>query len=542
MSLTGTTNEQKIWNYLKGKGLNNYGIAGLMGNLYAESALEPKNLQNSYEKKLGFTNETYTTAVDSGKYTNFVKDKAGYGLAQWTYWSRKQNMLNFAKSKGKSIGDLEMQLDFLYKELSEGYKSVLNVLKKATSVKQASNAVLLNYERPANQGVSVQNKRAEYGQTYYDKFAQTVQTSTTTDKGGTAMTEMELREKVVSIAKKYYGCKESDGSHRKIIDGYNAVKPLARGYAVKYTDAWCATFVSFVGIEAGLTDIMFRECGCGAMIQLYQNAGRWIENDGYVPQIADIIMYDWDDKGSGECTGYPEHVGIVVSINGNTMKVIEGNISNQVGYRDIAVNARYIRGYCVPNYASKATKATTTTKPTTSTTTQPSTSTSTALNRTVKWNGYVTADELNVRTWAGTENKTCSFSPLKEGVEVGVCDSVKDSKGTIWYYIKYANKYGFVSSKYIQKKDIVANTTPASSAGKVDYAQSYLKSLAGTYKTTANLNLRTGAGTSKKSLCVIPKGDEVKCYGYYSTFNGTKWYFVAYKTFTGFASSKYLKK
>lgn len=180
MSLTGTTNEQKIWNYLKNKGLNNYGIAGLMGNLYAESALEPTNLQNSYEKKLGYTNATYTSAVDSGKYTNFVKDSAGYGLAQWTYWSRKQNMLNFAKSKGKSIGDLEMQLDFLYKELSEGYKSVLNVLKNATSVKQASNSVLMNFERPADQGTSVQNKRTEYGQTYYDKFVST-NTATTDD-------------------------------------------------------------------------------------------------------------------------------------------------------------------------------------------------------------------------------------------------------------------------------------------------------------------------------------------------------------------------
>lgn len=541
MSLTGTTNEQKIWNYLKAKGLNSYGIAGLMGNLYAESGLNPKNLQNTYEKKLGYTDETYTSAVDSGKYTNFVKDSAGFGLAQWTYWSRKQNLLNFATSNGKSVGDLEMQLDFLYKELSEGYKSVLNVLKTATSVKQASNSVLLNYERPANQGTSVQNKRAEYGQTYYDKFAQTTQTNTTTDKGGTVMTEMELREKVVSIAKKYYGCKESDGSHKKIIDGYNASKPLARGYSVKYTDAWCATFVSFVGIKAGLTDIILKECGCGAMIQLYQNAGRWIEDDAYVPQIADIIMYDWDDKGSGDCTGYPEHVGMVVSVKGNALQIIEGNMSNAVGYRNITVNAKYIRGYCIPNYASKATKASTTTQTTVSTTQNTSTS-ATALNKTVKWNGYVTADELNVRTWAGAENKTCSFSPLKEGVEVGVCDSVKDSKGTIWYYIKYANKYGFVSSKYIQKKDIVSNTVSASSSGKIDYAQSYLKSITGTYKTTANLNLRSGAGTSKASLCVIPKGDEVKCYGYYTLANGVKWYFVAYKTYTGFVSSKYLTK
>lgn len=173
MSLKGSNNEEKIWNYLKSKGLNDYGIAGLMGNLYAESALIPTNLQNSYEKKLGFTDTTYTNAVNNGTYNNFVKDSAGYGLAQWTYWSRKQNLLNFAKSKKTSIGNLEMQLDFLYKELSEGYKTILNVLKTAKSIREASDVVLLQYERPADQSEAVQIKRANYGETYYKKYATT---------------------------------------------------------------------------------------------------------------------------------------------------------------------------------------------------------------------------------------------------------------------------------------------------------------------------------------------------------------------------------
>ena len=161
-----------IWDYFKAKGLNDFGIAGLMGNLYAESGLKPTNLQNTYEKKLGYTDAEYTAAVDQGKYTNFVKDSAGYGLAQWTYWSRKQNLLYFAQSKNKSIGDLHMQLDFLYKELSEGYKnSVLKVLCEAKSVLEASNSVLLKFERPADQSTTVQNKRAGFGQTYYDKYA-----------------------------------------------------------------------------------------------------------------------------------------------------------------------------------------------------------------------------------------------------------------------------------------------------------------------------------------------------------------------------------
>ena len=166
-----TDNEKAIWDYLYGKIGNACGVAGLMGNLYAESALRPNNLQNTYEKKLGLSDTQYTAKVDDGSYTNFVKDSAGYGLAQWTYWSRKQALQEYAKASGKSIGDLDMQLAFIWKELSEGYKALLKTLQTATSVKDASTAVLTQYERPADQGASVQAKRAGYGQTYYDKYA-----------------------------------------------------------------------------------------------------------------------------------------------------------------------------------------------------------------------------------------------------------------------------------------------------------------------------------------------------------------------------------
>lgn len=354
MGLTGKTTEECIWNYLLGKGFSNAGAAGLMGNLYSESALNPKNLQNSFEKKLGYTDDTYTAAVDSGAYSNFVRDSAGYGLAQWTYWSRKQNMLEFARAAGKSIGDLEMQLDFLFKELSEGYKSVFTALKTATTVKAASDSVLLNYERPADQSNAVKTKRAGYGQAYFDKYAG----NSKPGNGGNAMTEMEVRKKYVNLAIEYLGCKESNGSHKKIIDIYNGHKPLARGYAVKYTDAWCATFVSAMAIKAGLTDIIPLECGCGNYIELAQKAGIWVENDSFVPNVGDIILYDWEDGGnyaSSDNRGYPDHIGIVVSVSGTTIKVIEGNISDSVGYRNIQVNGRYIRGYVTPNYSQKAT-------------------------------------------------------------------------------------------------------------------------------------------------------------------------------------------
>ena len=164
--------EKQIWNFLKTEGFNDYGVAGLMGNLYAESLLKPTNMENAYESKLGYNDDSYTKAVDNGTYSNFVKDAVGYGLAQWTYWTRKQNLLNYAKSKNKSIGDLEMQLEFLVKELKESYNNtVYKVLKEATSILEASNAVLLKFERPANMSASVQATRANYGQKFYDKYA-----------------------------------------------------------------------------------------------------------------------------------------------------------------------------------------------------------------------------------------------------------------------------------------------------------------------------------------------------------------------------------
>lgn len=170
------------------------------------------------------------------------------------------------------------------------------------------------------------------------------------------MTEKQIREQVISIAKNWLGCEESDGSFKKIIDTYNAHKPLARGYTVKYTDEWCATFVSAVAIKAGLTDIIPTECGCEKMIELFKEIGSWQEKDSYKPSTGDIIFYDWNDNGSGNNKGHADHVGIVVSVSGSTITVIEGNKYSEVGYREIAVNGKYIRGYGVPKYSSKATK------------------------------------------------------------------------------------------------------------------------------------------------------------------------------------------
>lgn len=162
--------ERTIWDNLKSRGLNDYAVAGIMGNLFAESGLRANNLQNTYEKKLGLTDAQYTEAVDNGSYKNFVNDSAGYGLAQWTYWSRKQALFNYKTAYGCSIGDETMQLGFLWQEL-QGYGALMKVLNNAKSVREASDAVLTIYERPADQSETVKIKRATYSMAFYDEYA-----------------------------------------------------------------------------------------------------------------------------------------------------------------------------------------------------------------------------------------------------------------------------------------------------------------------------------------------------------------------------------
>lgn len=166
---------------------------------------------------------------------------------------------------------------------------------------------------------------------------------------------MYSRDVIVQKMQSWLGCKEGDAVHKHIIDTYNAHKPLAQGYKVKYTDAWCATTVSSAFIECGYTAIMPTECSCNRMIKLLQQKGIWIENDAYIPKPGDIIFYDWQDSGVGENTGTSEHVGIVEKCVDNVITVIEGNKNDGVERRTIKVNGKYIRGFGAPKFDEKPT-------------------------------------------------------------------------------------------------------------------------------------------------------------------------------------------
>jgi hypothetical protein len=163
---------------------------------------------------------------------------------------------------------------------------------------------------------------------------------------------MGSRQAMVAKMKSWIGKNEADGSFREIIDIYNSHTPRARGYKLKYSDEWCAGTVSAAAIATGNTNAVPLEVSCHYMIEGAKAKGIWVENDAYVPQGGDIILYDWQDSGAGDNTGNPDHVGIVEYTSGGVIHVIEGNNGEKVARRELSVNGRYIRGFIVPKYSN----------------------------------------------------------------------------------------------------------------------------------------------------------------------------------------------
>ena len=363
------------------------------------------------------------------------------------------------------------------------------------------------------------------------------------------MTENELRAKVANYMVPYIGISMGSAKHLEILNVFNNSGLCSRYKMTKY-DAYCATAASAAFIANGLagkqgSGSLFEcvECGCSRMINHAKNQGIWVESDSHKPNVGDLIMYVWSDSGSGDNKNAPDHVGVVKSVSGNTFKVIEGNMSGgTVGYRTMTVNGRYIRGFITPNYAKFATGAVTentapvTPAPTTPsvstpTTSSASTSSSSSINKTCKFKGTVIATELNVRSWAGVENK--SLRVLKKGTTVEVCDIIDDNDGDDWYYIKESGKYGFVSADYVAK-EADANNSTSNGINKTCKFKGVV--------TADELNVRTWAGTEYGVICAIKEATVVEVCDEIKDKSGDNWYYIKASSKYGFVSAKYISK
>ena len=301
------------------------------------------------------------------------------------------------------------------------------------------------------------------------------------------MDEHQLRFKVVDMARLFIGAKQGSADHKLIVDTYNSHQPLARGYKLKYTDAWCAGFVSAISIMTDMTDIIPTEVGAQEQLVLFQKLGEFTEKDDYVPKIGDIIYYDWDDSGYGDNKGRADHVGIVESLGSYSFTVIEGNMTvngvSQVGRRAVDYDGRFIRGFGVPDYASKADNPD---------------------------EMYIDTDELNLRTEPNGDilGKLLYGSKVDVGVQEGQ-----------WTYITVS---GYVGTDYL------------SAVQPKEY-----------YETTDNLNMRKNPGDGMVIL-TIPKGERVKATSNTEKINSVMWREVHWPTDkwisnTGWVCGDYLK-
>lgn len=321
------------------------------------------------------------------------------------------------------------------------------------------------------------------------------------------------RNDVVNLVNSWEGRNEADGTHKYIIDIYNSHLPHPRNTKMQYNWAWCACTWSALAIKLGYTDIMPIEISCYYIIEEAKKMGCWQENDAYIPGLGDGILYDWDDSGSGDNTGNPDHIGTVIYVNKESgyMVVMEGNYSDAVKKRTIMINGRFIRGFICPKYTG---------------------------------NGA----ELPPAQSGGKDIKTVAREVIAG--QWGNGDARKKNLEAAGYNYKEVQD----TVNQILNGNAVQPSTPTQpqeqpTSKKViagAYADKFNKSLTGTYKTTANLYMRHGAGTNKKSMVVIPNGTKVKCYGYYSVSNGVKWLYIQVTIdgvqYTGFSSSAYLKR
>ena len=322
--IEGSDAQSKIWNFFASKGMSAEGIAGLMGNLQAESGLGAMVAQKAKggKNKFGQTDAEYTAAIDSGQ-QNFL-DSVGYGLAQWTTADRKKGLLEFAKKRGTSVGDLNTQLEYLWQELNTTYKkSVLDPIMGAKSVQEASNIVLHNFERPKDQSARVEAFRGGKGRDLFNKLA--ARGGIDMQSGGTRAPGEAVPSSGdwITIAESQLGYKETGKNQTKYGQwfGMNG-------------QPWCAMFVSWCLAQAGVKGI--KSAAVSGLLSQAQAQGRFMPKGTYVPGRGDIFL----NKSSGQ-----SHTGFVTGASDSSFTTIEGNYSDKVSKTTRSLNDKGLTGF-----------------------------------------------------------------------------------------------------------------------------------------------------------------------------------------------------
>lgn len=372
MKTTAATD--RVWQLLIEFGFNDFGAAAMLGNLYAESGVIPNRLEMLCRQRLrektgkDWSDEEYTAAVDSGEISRgqflhpLPGKQYGYGLAQWTSPGRKGTLYDMCRKHGKSIGDLDEQIFFLYTEIAQNYNFVFNACRSAKSVKEASDVILIKYESPAN-AEAMKATREKYGLFFYEAY----------HKESNAMD----MEKVIKTAEEEIGyCEKKSnkdldsktgnaGSNNYTKYGRDLKElfpELGDTFGINYQ--WCQQFVDWCFVRTygkdGAKKLLggytgYTPTGAG----YFKNRGLYFARGKKQPQRGDVIYFHGTVSGVFRIC----HVGIVYEADSSYVYTIEGNTSDSA---DVVRNGGAVRrkkylltntkidGYGRPDYSGAA--------------------------------------------------------------------------------------------------------------------------------------------------------------------------------------------
>lgn len=333
------TVQEMLYSELRKAGMTHAGACAVLGNVQHESAFIPNNV----EDRGGISDAAYTAAVDNGSYARlqFSGDRLGYGLAQWTYGSRKTALYDFWRQSGKSsIGDAEMQIAFLIKEMKEQYPIQWNLCCTSDDLYGCTWELLDRWENPAEKQNNMV-RRYESAQTFSRQF-ENAEPAEETKK----MTEQEAIEKVLNLARSEIGYHEQGDNWTKYaqdLDRTNWYNGPKNGFA--WCDIWYdwlfwKCFGDPLGREMICQPTGSAGAGCLYSAEYYKSAGRWRATN---PEPGDQIFFTY-------APGEYSHTGIVESVSNGTVTTIEGNSSDQVARRQYTLWSSNIAGYGRPRW------------------------------------------------------------------------------------------------------------------------------------------------------------------------------------------------